>query len=384
MAAENAKMTSLIDNMAALEEQNEVLKSYISQFESARDEKNALANTLIAKEQEIVTLTTTVEDMTTRATEAIQRATLAESKISTMEDTITKRVKAATESSELAAKNARLALKATEEYAEEQKRTSEQLISAAVLRAETAESQLFRQNEILEEYAKLTDAKTKATETIVLLQEQVASQAEEIKQLRSILAVNVQSASESKAKAESSAQLADRKVQESIAQAQETRSNDERKLALVMAETGSKVDDLKKVLNAKNLEIDALKKEVTQLLAVEKREHDRFAREVRAQAELARSWKNRAEFLSKGFGREDDAIPLKDAKGRLKTQFQGSELRAFIARGWKLPDSRAKSWEHGQFVAELEVSKPQTRRVAPTKNSFGPIGWSARAPQKGD
>ena len=76
----------------------------------------------------------------------------------------------------MAVKNARIAQKAAEERVEEQKRTSEQLISAAVVRAETAESQLFRQNEILEEYATLTAAKTKATEIIVSLQEQVTAQ----------------------------------------------------------------------------------------------------------------------------------------------------------------------------------------------------------------
>jgi hypothetical protein len=102
------------------------------------------------------------------------------------------------------------------------------------------------------------------------------------------------------------------------------------------------------------------------------------------QAELAKSWKNRAEFIAKGLERDDDALPPRDRNSRLKTQFSGPELRAFIARGWKLPDSRIKTSEHGQFVAELEVSNPREQRVAPNKNSFGPIGWSARASRKVD
>ena len=224
MEAESAKITALTDNITALEEQNEALRTYMTQFETTRDEKNTLENTLTAKEQEIFALMATVEDMTIRATEAITRATLAESKITQTEQTISKRIENAKESSELAVKNARIAQKAAEERAEEQKRTSEQLISAAVVRAETAESQLFRQNEILEEYATLTAAKTKATEIIVSLQEQVTAQNEEIKQLRSIVSDNVKSASKSKAEAESSEHMAERKVKESIAQAQETRT----------------------------------------------------------------------------------------------------------------------------------------------------------------
>lgn len=384
MEAESAKITALTDNITALEEQNEALRTYMTQFETTRDEKNTLENTLTAKEQEIFALMATVEDMTIRATEAITRATLAESKITQTEQTIRKRIENAKESSELAVKNARIAQKAAEERAEEQKRTSEQLISAAVVRAETAESQLFRQNEILEEYATLTAAKTKATEIIVSLQEQVTAQNEEIKQLRSIVSDNVKSASKSKAEAESSEHMAERKVKESIAQAQETRTVGEKKIELVMAETSSKVDDLNKVLNAKNLEIEALKKEIAHLSSFDTREHDRFAREVAVQAELAKSWKNRAEFIAKGLERDDDALPPRDRNSRLKTQFSGPELRAFIARGWKLPDSRIKTSEHGQFVAELEVSNPREQRVAPNKNSFGPIGWSARASRKVD
>jgi len=383
MKAQQQKIDALEMNVAALQEQNSSLLEYTASFDSMREERDKVANALTDKEQEIRMLTSSQDEMGARMTSAIARATLAESKIVQMDKTVNTRVKSVQDSAALAVDTAFKAQRAAEKRAEEQQKTSESLIAAAVVRAENAESQLYRQNEILQEFAAMTEAKTKATELIVQLQEQIASQTVEIESLRALASENAKRSIDYKSEVEALEKITKRKVKESISQAEDIQAAGEKKMQIVMSEMKDKFEELKTASTSKDMEIAALKSEIELLSAFDTRAQNRFAREISAQSELAKSWQKRAEFLTKLNEREGSDQPLpEEGRGRLQKMFDGPELRKFIASGWTLPKGAEKRWE--QSVHEEDVD-PQNMTIAfdpevekANRERLGTTGFSAR------
>jgi len=383
MKAQQQKIDALEMNVAALQEQNSSLLEYTASFDSMREERDKVANALTDKEQEIRMLTSSQDEMGARMTSAIARATLAESKIVQMDKTVNTRVKSVQDSAALAVDTAFKAQRAAEKRAEEQQKTSESLIAAAVVRAENAESQLYRQNEILQEFAAMTEAKTKATELIVQLQEQIASQTVEIESLRALASENAKRSIDYKSEVEALEKITKRKVKESISQAEDIQAAGEKKMQIVMSEMKDKFEELKTASTSKDMEIAALKSEIELLSAFDTRAQNRFAREISAQSELAKSWQKRAEFLTKLNEREGSDQPLpEEGRGRLQKMFDGPELRKFIASGWTLPKGADKRWE--QSLHEEDVD-PQNMTIAfdpevekANRERLGTTGFSAR------
>jgi len=383
MKAQQQKMDALIANVAALQEQNRSLLEYTASFDSLREERDKVMNALTDKEQEITMLTSAQDEMGTRMTSAIARATLAESKITQMDKTVDSRVKSAQDSAALAVDTAFKAQRAAEKRAEEQKKTSESLIAAAVVRAENAEAQLYRQNEILQEFAAMTEAKTKATELIVQLQEQITSQTVEIESLRALVSENEKRAIDYKSEVEALEGITKRKVKESISQAEDIQTAGEKKMQILMSEMKDKFEELEAASVSKDLEITALKAEIENLSAFDAREHDRFAREIAAQSELAKSWQQRADFLTKLDERMDEGETLpEEGRGRLKYMFDGPELRSFIASGWTLPKGVGKRWEQSASEEDAEQQNttiafdPEVEKT--NRERLGTTGFSAR------
>ena len=383
MNAQQQKMDALIANVTALQEQNRSLLEYTASFDSLREERDKVMNALTDKEQEITMLTSAQDEMGTRMTSAIARATLAESKITQMDKTVDSRVKSAQDSAALAVDTAFKAQRAAEKRAEEQEKTSESLIAAAVVRAENAEAQLYRQNEILQEFAAMTEAKTKATELIVQLQEQITSQTVEIESLRALVSENEKRAIDYKSEVEALEGITKRKVKESISQAEDIQTAGEKKMQILMSEMKDKFEELEAASVSKDLEITALKAEIENLSAFDAREHDRFAREIAAQSELAKSWQQRADFLTKLDERMDEGETLpEEGRGRLKYMFDGPELRSFIASGWTLPKGVGKRWEQSASEEDAEQQNttiafdPEVEKT--NRERLGTTGFSAR------
>jgi len=229
----------------------------------------------------------------------------------------------------------------------------------------------------------MTEAKTKATELIVQLQEQIASQTVEIESLRALASENAKRSIDYKSEVEALEKITKRKVKESISQAEDIQAAGEKKMQIVMSEMKDKFEELKTASTSKDMEIAALKSEIELLSAFDTRAQNRFAREISAQSELAKSWQKRAEFLTKLNEREGSDQPLpEEGRGRLQKMFDGPELRKFIASGWTLPKGAEKRWE--QSVHEEDVD-PQNMTIAfdpevekANRERLGTTGFSAR------
>lgn len=386
--ADQAKITALKSQIASLEDQLTAYKEFTADYERVRDARDKFANSVANRDEKILALTSALDDANKRANDALTRATGAESKITKMNDTIESRVKTITTNAETSVKVALAAQKAAEARAEENQRMSEALISAAVVRAETAEAQLYRQAEILEEYATMTAAKTKAMEIIVQLQEKAAAQAEEIDELVKIVEISVREANAAKAELSSVKQMTERRVKESLSQAKEIQASSESREKIVVSEMNNQLEDFDANMQMKEFELEALRREVERLSQAAARDFERFQREIRVQTELANTWRTRTEFMLKGRLDETDMIELlSEERSRLKSNFSGKQLRAFMADNWTLPAEHASTWEHGSFTHKEDVSKPEEHSFDPEQEKsnskcLGTIGWSARKPRR--
>ena len=229
----------------------------------------------------------------------------------------------------------------------------------------------------------MTEAKTKATELIVQLQEQITSQTVEIESLRALVSENEKRAIDYKSEVEALEGITKRKVKESISQAEDIQTAGEKKMQILMSEMKDKFEELEAASVSKDLEITALKAEIENLSAFDAREHDRFAREIAAQSELAKSWQQRADFLTKLDERMDEGETLpEEGRGRLKYMFDGPELRSFIASGWTLPKGVGKRWEQSASEEDAEQQNttiafdPEVEKT--NRERLGTTGFSAR------
>ena len=386
--ADEAKITALKSHINSLEDQVKAYKEFTADYERVRDARDKFANSITDRDEKILALTSALDDANKRASEALTRATEAESKITKMSETVESRVKMITTNAETTVKTALAAQKVAEAKAEESKRMSEALISAAVVRAETAEAQLYRQSEILEEYATMTAAKTKAMEIIVQLKEKAAAQTQEIDELVKIVEISVREANAAKAELSSIKQMTERRVKESLTQAKEIQTSSESRSKLVLSETNSQLEDFDANMQAKELELEALRREVERLSQAAAQDCERLQREIRVQTELANTWRTRAEFMSKGRLDETDIAALSnEERSRLKSNFSGKQLRAFMADDWTLPEEHASTWEHGGFTHKEATPKPEKHSFDPQKEKansrfLGTTGWSARKPRR--
>lgn len=383
--ADAAKIKALEETIAAMDAQAKALKDFAVDHESIREDRDRLSNLVTEKDQKILSLSKGLEDANKQAADALARLTSAESKIVQMDKIVESRVKLTTQNASIRVDAALVAKNAAEERAEEIKRMSDELITAAVMRAETAETQLFRQTEILEEFAAVTDAKIKATELLVQLQEETSAQKLEIEELRKLVEVNVADATTSKAEAMSVEAMKSRVVQETTEQVKEMQETHQKRMKIMQTEMEGESDEFEMTLEAKTKEIEALKQEIARLSHAARSDNERFERDIRVQTEVAATWRARAEFMAKSIERDEDPRKLlEERRSRLKTNFNGPLLRKFVAHGWNLPEEHQRTWENGSFAHDIDVEIDRDHKFDPhteiaNAKRLGTTGWSARA-----
>jgi len=362
--AERAKFAEMEMRKNALEEQNRAQAEFVSSYNRVLDEKAKLERQLIDKEELLSTLSQSEERMKKKMQEAIARATASESKLVDVDKQIKSKVKLTLENAEMCVENAERIKNEAERAAAEQKKVAEQMLNAAMIRAEAAEAQLVRQKDLLDEFAALTAAKASASTKFIELSQHIAAQNAELQSLREAVGAAESSAISWQAKATSLEENSNRKLVKTTSSAKDAMDALKKETDLALATSNDNADILRKSLEAKNAEITALQAHIESIEVNAKREHERFDRERHAQELLLENWRHR-EKLREQLNKYDESDEQREShmmyhdhpKGRLTTNFSGPKLRAFIADGWRLPKEVIPVFEQGIPVTTVLASK---------------------------
>ena len=358
--SERAKVAEMVTRTIALEEQNRMQAEILENYNRILSEKAALERQLAEKNELVDAFTQSEKKMKESMQQALSRAATAESKLVDVDKTIESKVKLTIENAEMCIENAERIKNEAERMAAEQKTVSDQLVAAAMIRAESAESQLVRQKDLLDEFAMLTAAKASASAKLVELRQHIDAQNSELESLRALASQAEAEAIQWKAKAESLEKHVDSKLKQTIESAKDITQGYKKQNDLAQVTANDNIEVLNKSLEASAAEIASLKAQMEAMELSHKRENERFEREYRAQELLIENWRHRVklleheqEYYESDEDREAHALQH-HPRGRLTTNFSGPQLRAFIADGWRLPAQSIPVWEHGAFVAKVE------------------------------
>lgn len=374
------KAAAAVKKNEALEKQINMLHERVTSYDALSATNEKLKADLIDKDEQISTLTSRVDAAEGEMVVAQSRANSLDAKVKAVEESFQSKVQGRLSDAEAQVKTANMARKAAEARADEQKRMSEQLISAAVIRAETAEAQLYRQDEILEEFAALSQAYTKSTRHIVELQESLNAQDAQLKSNEEALEKSNKSLIEWQAKAKTLEEMTDRKVQASASRANSKESDIERKLALMKETTAAELEQARNVAQIREKEIAELKATLESLQLSSRHTEESLHRQLALQKSLVDNLKQRVQTLE---GDDDGHSALGELQsgkaGRLRTNFTGPELRAFIAAGWKLGEESQSKWENGPLYGVADEKEKKTMKFDPAvelrfKDKLGTTG----------
>ena len=374
-----AKASAATDKSETLEKQIAMLHERVAAYDALSAANEKLKVDLIDKDEQISNLANRVDATEEEMIVAQRRANALKAKLKAVEESFQSKVQDRLRDAETKVQNAVMARKAAEARADEQERMSKQLISAAVIRAETAEAQLYRQNEILEEFAALNEAYTKSTRHIVELQESLSAQDAQLKANEKALENSNKSLIEWRAKAKTLEEMTDLKVQASKARADSKESEIESKLALMKETTTAELEHARNVALIREKEISELKANLKSLQLSSRYTEESLHRQLALRNSLVDNLKQRVQTLEGDDDGRNALGELQSGKaGRLRANFTGPELRAFIAAGWKLDDERQSRWENGP-LCEVVDEKEKTIKFDPAaelrfKDKLGTTG----------
>lgn len=361
--SERAKVAEMETRKNTLEEQIRMQGEILENYNHVLSENAAQQRELAEKNELVSTFTQSEKQMKKRMQDALTRAAKAESKLIDVEKTIESKVKLTIENAEMCIENAERIKNEAERIAAEQKIVSDQLVAAAMVRAENAEAQLVRQKDLLDEFGMLTAAKASASAKLVEFQQQIDAQNSELESLRALASKAEAQAISWKAKAESLEEHSDIKLKQTIESAKDITQGYKKQNDLAQVTANDNIAVLNKSLEAAAAEIASLKAQIEAMGLAHERENDRFQREYHAQELLVENWRHRAklleqekEYYESNEARDSHALHHYP-KGRLTTNFSGPVLRAFIANGWKLPEGSVPAMEHGAFVAQVQPNE---------------------------
>mmetsp|Transcript_423 Transcript_423/g.1742 ORF Transcript_423/g.1742 Transcript_423/m.1742 type:complete len:631 (-) Transcript_423:66-1958(-) len=361
--SERAKVAEMETRKNTLEEQIRMQGEILKNYNRVLSEKAAQQRELAEKNELVSTFTQSEKQMKESMQDALTRAAKAESKLIDVEKTIESKVKLTIENAEMCIENAERIKNEAERIAAEQKIVSDQLVAAAMIRAESAEAQLVRQKDLLDEFGMLTAAKASASAKLVEFQQQIDAQNSELESLRALASEAKAQAISWKAKAESLEEHSDIKLKQTIESAKDITQGYKKQNDLAQITANDNIAVLNKSLEAAAAEIASLKAQIEAMGSAHERENDRFQREYHAQELLVENWRHRAKLLEqeKEYYESNEARDWHAIhhypKGRLTTNFSGPLLRAFIANGWKLPEGSVPVMEHGAFVAQVQPNE---------------------------
>lgn len=374
-----AKASAANDKSETLEKQIAMLHERVAAYDALSAANEKLKVDLIDKDEQILNLANRVDATEEEMIVAQRRANALKAKLKAVEESFQSKVQDRLRDAETKVQNAVMARKAAEARADEQERMSKQLISAAVIRAETAEAQLYRQNEILEEFAALNEAYTKSARHIVELQESLSAQDAQLKANEKALENSNKSLIEWRAKAKTLEEMTDLKVQASKARADSKESEIESKLALMKETTTAELEQARNVALIREKEISELKANLKSLQLSSRYTEESLHRQLALRDSLVDNLKQRVQTLEGDDDGRNALGELQSGKaGRLRANFTGPELRAFIAAGWKLDDERQSRWENGP-LCEVVDEKEKTIKFDPAaelrfKDKLGTTG----------
>jgi len=374
-----AKASAANDKSETLEKQIAMLHERVAAYDALSAANEKLKVDLIDKDEQISNLANRVDATEEEMIVAQRRANALKAKLKAVEESFQSKVQDRLRDAETKVQNAVMARKAAEARADEQERMSKQLISAAVIRAETAEAQLYRQNEILEEFAALNEAYTKSARHIVELQESLSAQDAQLKANEKALENSNKSLIEWRAKAKTLEEMTDLKVQASKARADSKESEIESKLALMKETTTAELEQARNVALIREKEISELKANLKSLQLSSRYTEESLHRQLALRDSLVDNLKQRVQTLEGDDDGRNALGELQSGKaGRLRANFTGPELRAFIAAGWKLDDERQSRWENGP-LCEVVDEKEKTIKFDPAaelrfKDKLGTTG----------
>ena len=374
-----AKASAANDKSETLEKRIAMLHERVAAYDALSAANEKLKVDLIDKDEQISNLANRVDATEEEMIVAQRRANALKAKLKAVEESFQSKVQDRLRDAETKVQNAVMARKAAEARADEQERMSKQLISAAVIRAETAEAQLYRQNEILEEFAALNEAYTKSTRHIVELQESLSAQDAQLKANEKALENSNKSLIEWRAKAKTLEEMTDLKVQASKARADSKESEIESKLALMKETTTAELEHARNVALIREKEISELKANLKSLQLSSRYTEESLHRQLALRDSLVDNLKQRVQTLEGDDDGRNALGELQSGKaGRLRANFTGPELRAFIAAGWKLDDERQSRWENGP-LCEVVDEKEKTIKFDPAaelrfKDKLGTTG----------
>lgn len=361
--SERAKVAEMETRKNTLEEQIRMQGEILENYNHVLSENAAQQRELAEKNELVSTFTQSEKQMKKRMQDALTRAAKAESKLIDVEKTIESKVKLTIENAEMCIENAERIKNEAERIAAEQKIVSDQLVAAAMVRAENAEAQLVRQKDLLDEFGMLTAAKASASAKLVEFQQQIDAQNSELESLRALASKAEAQAISWKAKAKSLEEHSDIKLKQTIESAKDITQGYKKQNDLAQVTANDNIAVLNKSLEAAAAEIASLKAQIEAMGLAHERENDRFQREYHAQELLVENWRHRAklleqekEYYESNEARDSHALHHYP-KGRLTTNFSGPVLRAFIANGWKLPEGSVPAMEHGAFVAQVQPNE---------------------------
>ena len=361
--SERAKVAEMETRKNTLEEQIRMQGEILENYNHVLSENAAQQRELAEKNELVSTFTQSEKQMKKRMQDALARAAKAESKLIDVEKTIESKVKLTIENAEMCIENAERIKNEAERIAAEQKIVSDQLVAAAMVRAESAEAQLVRQKDLLDEFGMLTASKASASAKLVEFQQQIDAQNSELESLRALASKAEAQAISWKAKAKSLEEHSDIKLKQTIESAKDITQGYKKQNDLAQVTANDNIAVLNKSLEAAAAEIASLKAQIEAMGLAHERENARFQREYHAQELLVENWRHRAKLLEqeKEYYESNEA---RDShahhhypKGRLTTNFSGPLLRAFIANGWKLPEGSVPVMEHGAFVAQVQPNE---------------------------
>ena len=374
------KAAAAVKKNEALEKQIDMLHERVTSYDALSATNEKLKADLIDKDEQISTLTSRVNAAEGEMVVAQSRANSLDAKVKAVEESFQSKVQGHLSDAEAKVKTANMARKAAEARADEQKRMSEQLITAAVIRAETAEAQLYRQDEILEEFMALSQAYTKSTQHIVELQESLSARDAQLKANEKALEKSNKSLIEWQAKAKTLEEMTDRKVQASASRANSKESEIELKLALMKETTAAELEQARNLAQIREKEIAELKATLESLQLSSRHAEESLHRQLALQKSLVDNLKQRVQTLE---GDDDGHSALGELQlgkaGRLRANFTGAELRAFIAAGWKLGEESLSKWENGPLYEVADEKEKKTIEFDPAvelrfKDKLGTTG----------